>query len=564
MIRCSRCLHLNHDTLTTCELCGAPLKASADVPAQLLHESDDEEILSVDDLEPVEFEVEPSLLMEVEAHSERPPHDAVDLNDLPTSGYQMTEQGDRSGEDLPLARNINDPSSQVQVGSPAGLARLLHDALSSTDDGSDNISPSNARPTPSPASLAPSIDAPSPSAAADSISDQELSAFLLDALSEQDTPASAEVNLPKNVDSAGLFNKPYHVEPAVTLETPGHTNTSEHHHAERTEQATSAVGIQCANCGGYNPEGMFYCVYCGFSLGNDSNLPNAAQDDHSLKQSDAPSAAEPRAQSQHEVVCPSCHAINPAGNRFCGSCGFSLADAGHSHHASSGSLNAAPKRHASPWDVRLVSINEDGTDGLEIPLEYLKTVVGRTGDTRFPTDAFLSPKHACLTIERGALFIEDLYSLNGSFVKLRHEVSLSPGDVFLMGRQVLRFEKFEQTITPKARSSDGTRYMGSPPPGGMFKLLQVGIGGVVQNVYCISESGAVLGREKGDIVFPSDKFMSGRHAQLYPREDGTYCLVDLNSSNGTWVKIWEKTQLNNGDFVFMGQQLFRVELNDLV
>ena len=140
---------------------------------------------------------------------------------------------------------------------------------------------------------------------------------------------------------------------------------------------------------------------------------------------------------------------------------------------------------------------------------------------------------------------------------------MSPGDCFLMGRQVLRFERFEQTITPKARSADGTRYMGSPPPGGQYKILQVGIGGVYQNVYCLPESGAVLGREKGDIVFPRDRFMSSRHAQIYPRDDGHYYLVDLNSSNGTWVKIWERHLLEDGDLIFLGQQLFRVEARGL-
>ena len=179
----------------------------------------------------------------------------------------------------------------------------------------------------------------------------------------------------------------------------------------------------------------------------------------------------------------------------------------------------------------------------------------------FPTDAFLSPKHASISIDEDGVYIEDLYSLNGTFVKLRDEVTLTPGDIFLMGRQVLRFERFEQTITPKARSSDGTRYMGSPPPGGKYKLLQIGIGGVVQNVYCVPDNGAVLGREQGEIIFPRDKFMSSRHAQLFPREEGKFCLVDLNSSNGTWIKIWEKTQIHNDDYVFLGQQLFRVELH---
>jgi len=165
-----------------------------------------------------------------------------------------------------------------------------------------------------------------------------------------------------------------------------------------------------------------------------------------------------------------------------------------------------------------------------------------------------------LHIEKGSLFIEDLYSLNGTFLKLRDEVRLTPGDTFLMGRQVLRFERFEQAITPKTKSADGTRYMGSPSPGGSYKVLQIGIGGVVQNVYCLPESGAVLGREKGDIIFPHDKFMSSRHAQIYTGDDGNCYLVDLNSSNGTWIKIWERTNLQDGDFIFMGQQLFRIHV----
>ncbi len=273
------------------------------------------------------------------------------------------------------------------------------------------------------------------------------------------------------------------------------------------------------------------------------------------------------ADSPQEIVCSSCHANNPPGMRFCVQCGGSLKDVERSGANTPGPepqreppppTAAAQKKN--PWDVHLVSINEDGSDGISIPLEFLETTLGRDGDTRFPTDGFLSPKHARLHIEDGDLFIEDLYSLNGTFLKLRDEVRLTPGDSFLMGRQVLRFERFEQSITPKTKSSDGTRYMGSPAPGGNYKILQIGIGNVVQNVYCLPEAGAVLGREKGDIIFPHDKFMSSRHAQIYTGEDGNCYLVDLNSSNGTWSKLWEKTKLQNGDYIFMGQQLFRIHV----
>lgn len=262
-----------------------------------------------------------------------------------------------------------------------------------------------------------------------------------------------------------------------------------------------------------------------------------------------PQEAEPIA----TIDCASCGATNPAEAKFCSECGHPLQQLQRAQ--ASGAVRAP-----SPMDVALVSINEDGTDGPRIDLQYADSVLGRAGDIRFPTDAFLSPKHARFTVENNRVFIEDLYSLNGTYVKLRDEVRLTPGDTFLMGRQVLRFEKFEHSIAPKARSSDGTRYMGSPPPGGQFKLLQVGIGGVIQNIFCLHESGAIVGREKGDVIFPRDKFMSGRHAQIFPRDDGHYYLVDLNSSNGTWIKIWERRALNPGDFVFLGQQLFRIEV----
>lgn len=278
---------------------------------------------------------------------------------------------------------------------------------------------------------------------------------------------------------------------------------------------------------------------------------------------DAPKSAK---LEQGGIICPSCGATNPAGMRYCVQCGGSLSVVSKSgqHGRVSKPREAPPAtelaRKENPWAISLISINEDGSDGVEIPLEFLETTIGREGDTRFPTDAFLSPKHARLHIDSGALHIEDLYSLNGTFLKLRDEVRLTPGDTFLMGRQVLRFERFEQAITPKTKSSDGTRYMGSPSPGGSYKVLQIGIGGIVQNVYCLPESGAVLGREKGDIIFPHDKFMSSRHAQIYTGEDGHCYLVDLNSSNGTWIKIWEKTKLHDNDFIFMGQQLFRIRV----
>ena len=514
---------------------------------------DDEEILSFDDLEAVDYNLDDDL---------EPASDMRDFEEIPLDVVEDAPDFFAVGEPESPSKAPGGPpvlSGVPKEEGPAGLARLLHDALAGDSKDQSEPKPS-AAPTPlmTPSPVGGPRKPPTAEMAVpkvDNISDQELSEFLLDALSDGEMPPSIDSAPPsKPLEEAGLFRMPRRgAERPTTMEVPGASALMEQR--EQAEQSTEN-SVKCGNCGGFNPEGMFYCVYCGFSLEGEEG-----DDD------DIPVSVEHEGEGADEVACPSCGTLNPRGNRFCGSCGFKMdapSDSEEPAKTPDGSIRTTdPSRKPSPWDIRLISINEDGSDGLEIPLDYIKTVVGRTGDTRFPTDAFLSPKHACLTIARRELYIEDLYSLNGTFVKLRDEVPLSPGDVFLMGRQVLRFEKFEQTITPKARSSDGTRYMGSPPPGGQYKLLQIGIGGVIQNVYCIPESGAVLGREKGDIIFPRDKFMSGRHAQLYPREDGTYCLVDLNSSNGTWIKIWEKTPLKDNDFIFMGQQLFRIEVNGL-
>lgn len=259
------------------------------------------------------------------------------------------------------------------------------------------------------------------------------------------------------------------------------------------------------------------------------------------------------------IRCPACNAENARHSKYCAACGSQL-------HTSLRGDSSAPMvsggyRVPAARTVTLISINEDGSDGNRIDLRYADSVVGRSGDIRFPTDAFLSPKHARISIEDRGVFIEDLYSLNGTYIKLRSEIRLTPGDTFLMGRQVLRLEKLDTQITPKARAGDGTRYMGSPPPTGHFKLIQVGIGGALQNVYCLNDTGALIGREKGNIIFPHDKFMSGRHAQIFAKEDGHYYLLDVGSSNGTWIKIWERRELTPGDFVFLGQQLFRVEMS---
>jgi pSer/pThr/pTyr-binding forkhead associated (FHA) protein len=251
----------------------------------------------------------------------------------------------------------------------------------------------------------------------------------------------------------------------------------------------------------------------------------------------------------HPHACSGCGAHNPPTARFCGDCGLPQRPP-----VAPVTLPSAPLSR-----FRLLQLRDDGSDGTSTPLPLDALVIGREADLAFPADPLLSPRHAKLTASDEALRIEDLQSLNGTFLKLRNEHRLQLGDTLILGRQLLRFERVEQTADPRARDADGTRHLGSPSPGAAFRLVQIGVGGVAQNAYLLYDTATSIGRERGDLVFPRDRFMSGKHAEVVARSDGHYYLIDKGSSNGTWLKLWESTELALGDRILVGQQTFRVE-----
>jgi len=66
-----------------------------------------------------------------------------------------------------------------------------------------------------------------------------------------------------------------------------------------------------------------------------------------------------------------------------------------------------------------------------------------------------------------------------------------------------------------------------------------------------------LGRERGEINFPDDGYVSGLHARITLR-DGRVYLADLGSSNGTFVKVNGERGVGHDSYVLLGQQLFRL------
>lgn len=251
--------------------------------------------------------------------------------------------------------------------------------------------------------------------------------------------------------------------------------------------------------------------------------------------------------------CRVCGAPSQADFAFCASCGAPLAEA-----------RVAPvpaKPRSGVVRGRIVLIREDGSDGDAFELDAGGTVLGRDGGhINFAEDDFLASRHAELAYRSDALWVTPLATTNGVFIRLLDEVELEPGDAFRVGQELLRFDVFgDMGGRGQDLDEEGTLRLGSPLPSNVWGRLSQLVGpDSVGNAYVLVGDETYIGRERGDIVFPDDGYVSGMHAMLTRRDDAVV-LKDMGSSNGTYVRIREAMELRPGDFVLAGQQLFRAD-----
>jgi pSer/pThr/pTyr-binding forkhead associated (FHA) protein len=259
-----------------------------------------------------------------------------------------------------------------------------------------------------------------------------------------------------------------------------------------------------------------------------------------------------------EVICTTCGKQISPGFAFCGSCGTCVAQpatAAPPAAAPRTMFMAGPAATAPMTRGRLVLIRPDGSEGGMHPLYEGENVIGRGQGALFDSDAYLSPRHGEFLVGPQGMVIRDLRSLNGVFLKISQEEPLESGDIFRIGQELLRFE----IISSPQPLEDGTEIMGTPNPGFWGRLSVVVGRDVDGSAFPLFGDAIVLGRERGDVLFPEDGYVSGSHARIAIIDNHVY-LSDLGSSNGTFLRIRAERSVPNGAFVLMGQQLFRVEL----
>jgi hypothetical protein len=122
---------------------------------------------------------------------------------------------------------------------------------------------------------------------------------------------------------------------------------------------------------------------------------------------------------------------------------------------------------------------------------------------------------------------------------------------------------FRIDLSPKvleSQDAEGTFFYTSPKYASAFRISQLLLGGAIGMTVCARGNSLQLGREGSDLNFPADIFMSGSHCRI-EENGGRFVLSDLNSRNGTYIRIKAEHELTHGDYVFIGRKLMRVEMN---
>lgn len=260
-------------------------------------------------------------------------------------------------------------------------------------------------------------------------------------------------------------------------------------------------------------------------------------------------------------TCPTCGNEVPADFKFCGKCGTRVDGPASS---SSSSAPAAKTMYFGtnqvPGRAKLIVIKGEGMDGLSYQLAGNEHIAGRSeGAILFPDDPLMSPRHANFVYRDNKLFVRDEGSVNGIFMRIKVPTSIPSGGLFLIGEQLLQVEPSPPDLGPQP-DAEGTYFYASPKRPSKMKLVQRLRGGEVGMIYRARGDTITIGREGNDVNFLDDPFISGRHAQLAITADGQMTLTDLGSKNGTFIRLGDETQLAHGDYVFLGQQLLRVEI----
>lgn len=213
------------------------------------------------------------------------------------------------------------------------------------------------------------------------------------------------------------------------------------------------------------------------------------------------------------------------------------------HVAPSTTTEMAPPRAALLLQLAPTGFAGSGTpiDAAVVPRGRLLDV-GRDCAGPWANDPYLDPLHARLVTDVDGVRLIDPGSRGGVWLRLDGSCWLRDGDWFRIGEQFFAYDGSEGVGGPCGSITlvDHELRFGEPIP---------------------LHDQTVIGRT-GDVSLVHDPFVSAAHCRTRRMDDGVL-LEDLDSSNGTWVRLRSGDAIPFGSVVAIGRSLYRVDPAEL-
>jgi ribosomal protein L40E len=345
---------------------------------------------------------------------------------------------------------------------------------------------------------------------------------------------------------------------------------------------SGSLGEVCRKCESYNEPGAKRCAHCGAPLGSQEEPPPRAVAPQAGRPPGWGSRPEPTAlkarflpakgptEAPGGKPCPSCGAKNPAGAKFCCECGLAFPRSAPPAPAPEDDPDLPVALDPDPPFRASLVVERGATAGTSFPLRMNNALGAGGGAAAFAEagtavqlrdDPWLAPLQATVLFDDQRLLLRDEGGANGVYLRVRGPLSLSPGDHFIAGERLLRFDGPAQL---PAAGKAGTPFLGAPrPQGALWRVTEVLQGGGEGRV-CLRPGPVIsLGKTGCDLSFPADAKLSARHAEIRVAADGSVALHDLGAApDGVFLRLREKAaqELRQDDVLLVGDQQLRVKV----
>ena len=213
---------------------------------------------------------------------------------------------------------------------------------------------------------------------------------------------------------------------------------------------------------------------------------------------------------------------------------------------------------ATSPNFKLQVVHKDRSAGEEYPVQS-ELAVGWSGNGALIVSNNFdnTPFGARVFVQEGALFVEARSATGESvFLRLASSHVLEHQDIFLVGRQIFRYEERPEATTSLTDIGTSLAEIDLVARDAA-ELVRIDAKGNTAERYPLNAAEVQIGRTRGTYVFPEDNLMSRAHVRISQRGED-FVLEDAGSRNGTFVKVRGKTPLASGSALLIAGQLLRV------